>query len=186
MELNERNWEERGLRDAVLAGDETAWRALYDRCFHPLYAYVYRQTHGHAQRTEDVVQECWLVAVRRIRTFDPDRARFMTWMRGIAENVLRNHRRKWRRRDGAERLTDDIEHAAPATPHGAQVAVAEQVALAIAALPPRYREALRAKYEERLTVAQMAGRSGESVKAVESLLTRARAEFRKAYRKLDE
>lgn len=184
MELNERRWEERGLRDAVLAGDEAAWQVLYDRCFAPLYAYIHRRTGGHAQRTEEAMQECWMVAVRRIAKFDPDRAAFATWMRGIAENVLRNRWRRWRR-DQTETSCWNADRAGYAPDPRHQVVLAEEVALALAALPARYEAVLRAKYEEQLHVAEIAARWGDSPKAVESLLVRARAAFRKAYVGLD-
>ena len=38
MKSSERVWRERGLRDAVLAGDEQAWRALYEAAFDGLRA----------------------------------------------------------------------------------------------------------------------------------------------------
>jgi DNA-directed RNA polymerase specialized sigma24 family protein len=57
----------------------------------------------------------------------------------------------------------------------------ERVAVALAELPERYEAALRAKYFERQSVAEMAAANGESAKAIESLLTRARQAFREAY-----
>ncbi|HVI02410.1 MAG TPA: sigma-70 family RNA polymerase sigma factor [Enhygromyxa sp.] len=48
---------------------------------------------------EDVVQECFIVALRRFATFDPrGRARASTWLFGILRNVQRNHARAARRR----------------------------------------------------------------------------------------
>ena len=38
-------------------------------------------------RADEVVQETWLVAVRRVRSFDPGQASFLAWLRGIAANV---------------------------------------------------------------------------------------------------
>jgi RNA polymerase sigma-70 factor (ECF subfamily) len=58
---------------------------------------------------------------------------------------------------------------------------AERVAAALAGLPERYEGVLRMKYLDRLSVAEIAATSGETEKAVESLLTRARAAFREAY-----
>lgn len=174
--------QERCLRAAVLAGDADAWRALYERHQAALYAFIHSRTGGRTQDAEDVAQECWLTAVRRMRAFDPDRGAFGSWLRGIADNVLRNH---WRRADRRE--------AAPATPESAGVAAAgaelaaeraERIAGAMTRLPERYRAVIRAKYEEGLKVAEIATRWGEPAKAVESLLTRAREAFREAYARL--
>lgn len=48
---------------------------------------------------EDVVQECFVIALRRFHDFDPSgRARSSTWLFGILRNVQRNHARATRRR----------------------------------------------------------------------------------------
>ena len=182
MPANERKWLERGLRDAVLAGDEAAWKALYDACFDRLYAHVFYRVRRDRSRAEEVVQECWLTAVRRIRRFDPERGAFEQWMRGIADNVLRNHWRRWQRRDRTEIAADAPGYAAA---HDSRLAVAEQVALTLGGLPERYQAVLRAKYEEQLEVAEIAAQWSETPKAVESLLSRARAAFREAYARLE-
>jgi len=178
----ERKWFERGLREAVLGGDEAAWKALYESCFERLYAHVYYRAGCDHQRAEEAVQDTWLIAVRRIRHFDPERSPFEYWMRGIAENVLRNQRRRWWRRERTEVAAgQDISRSAPQEALG----MTEQVAMAMAVLPPQYQGVLRAKYEERLPVAEIAERSEATPKAVESLLSRARAAFREAYINLE-
>ncbi len=40
MSASDRVWREKGLRDAVLAGDERAWRTWYDEAYAELYRYV--------------------------------------------------------------------------------------------------------------------------------------------------
>ena len=60
---------------------------------------------------------------------------------------------------------------------------AERVARALATLPDRYEAVLRAKYLEGRSVQDIASAWDETPKAVESLLTRARQAFRKAYEK---
>ena len=181
MPADELRWRERGLRDAVLAGDEAAWQALYDGCFDRLYAHVYYRVGQDRHRAEEVVQDCWLTAVRRIRRFDPERGAFEQWMRGIADNLLRNRWRKWRRRCEREAAL----HTDVAVASGAGMAVAEQVGLVLTGLPARYEAVLRAKYEEELQVAEIAARWDATPKSVESLLTRARKAFREAYAKLE-
>lgn len=48
---------------------------------------------------EDIVQDCFIVALRRFDHFDPHgRGRPSTWLFGILRNVLRNHARAARRR----------------------------------------------------------------------------------------
>jgi len=167
---------ERALRGAVLAGDERAWQALYDEAFAPLFAYVAWRCGGLRDRAEEIVQETWLIAVRRIRAFDPDRASFVSWLRGIAANLLRNHLRKVRLY-----VPLDGTHSVPADDTITRREQAEAITRALAGLPERYEAVLRAKYLDGQSVEQIAAESGETAKAVESLLTRARQAFRAAY-----
>lgn len=177
MNPQDKQWEEQGLRAAVLAGNELAWRTLYDRHFDPLFAYVYARTRD-PHRTEDLVQEAWTTAVRRIAAFDAARGPFGAWLRGIADRLLINDRRRWARRF---RLRQEVGESTTPEPAVPQPGAGEAVDEALAALPERYREVLRAKYEESHTVAEIARARGLSEKAVESLLTRARQAFRAAW-----
>jgi RNA polymerase sigma-70 factor, ECF subfamily len=172
--------DERILRDAVLRGDEAAWRVLCERYFDAIHAYVRWRGRQPPERTDELVQECWMIAVRRIRSYDPGRSTFGTWLRGIATNVLRNDVRK---RDREPRVAWDA--AAEATPAAslAPSEPAETVATVLRALPADYREVLTAKYCDGLAVAEIAAVSGRTPKAVESLLTRARDAFRREWSK---
>ena len=55
---------------------------------------------------------------------------------------------------------------------------ADVVQASLLALPPERRQVLVEKYVEEHSVAQIAARTGKSPKAVESLLSRARGQFR--------
>jgi RNA polymerase sigma-70 factor (ECF subfamily) len=180
MQDSDRVWRERGLRGAVLAGDVRAWQTWYDESFTSLHAYVVWRCAGLRDLAEDAAQETWLTAVRRVRSFDPDRASFAAWLRGIAANVLRNHLRARRRAAPTVSLNGAV--AAPAKDAAADP---ERIALALAALSERHEAVLRAKYLEQRSVADIAAEWDESPKAVESLLTRARDAFREAYQQTE-
>jgi len=174
-------WRERAIRDAVLGGDAAAWRAWYDEHFAPLAAYASWRCGGLPDVAEDVLQQTWLTAVRRLRSFDPARGSFAAWLRGIAANAARNAvrgRRRYRRR---ARPLDAVSESPAGEPDPAAAEKAERVAVALAALPDHYEAVLRAKYLDRLSVEAIAAAQGSSPKAVESLLTRARQAFREAY-----
>ncbi|HWB09249.1 MAG TPA: sigma-70 family RNA polymerase sigma factor [Pirellulales bacterium] len=170
---------EHALREAVLAGSETAWRALYEANFDALYAFVWHRAGRQTHRADEVVQETWLVAVRRIADFDPSHAPFEAWLKGIAANVLRNHLRRWKR----DSRTSSLDSAQVSQTDGLSDA-GERMALALTGLPARYQAVLRAKYEEKLTVNEIGQRLGSTAKAVESMLSRAREALRRAYDKL--
>lgn len=177
--------QEAALRSAVLAGDAAAWRTLYDGAYGPLWAYVSWRCAGLSDLAEDVTQETWLVAVRRIRDFDPHRSRFVAWLRGIAAHVLANQLRTRRRRPEQALADRDVPADADQDAQDAQRREqAERIAQSLAALPERAEAVLRAKYLDGMSVAQIAAEWAETPKAVESLLTRARQAFRSEYEKL--
>jgi RNA polymerase sigma-70 factor (ECF subfamily) len=182
MHSQDRVWREQALRCAVLAGDERAWRTWYDESYEGLAAYVSWRCAGLRDLTEEVVQETWLTAVRRIRGFEPERGSFAGWLRGIAANLVRNHlRRETKRERRLQRLGRRCPAAAPADSALVQREMAERVAHALAELSERHEAVLRAKYLDGQSVLQIAAAWRETPKAVESLLTRARQAFREAY-----
>jgi RNA polymerase sigma-70 factor (ECF subfamily) len=182
MESAEPGLSEATLRDAVLRGDERAWRVLYAEAFDGLFAYVYFRTGRDHAWTEDAVQECWLIAVRRIAEFEPQRGPFRAWLRGIADNVLRNQRRQRARRTGGNDAAEDAADAQPGA--AASLETSELVGLALSGLPVHYREVLTDKYADQLTLAQIADRRGQTPRAIDSLLMRAKAAFRQAVARL--
>lgn len=170
------------LHRAVLGGDELAWRMLYESAFDGLYRYVHWRTGGLHDCTDEVVQETWLTAVRRIRTFDPHRGGFLHWVRGIAVNVLRNHQRKEKLRTGTAGHGEFVAATdTSVSEYAEQREKAQKIAATLASLPEHYEHALRAKYVDGQSVAEIAAARGDSEKAIESLLTRAREAFRRAY-----
>jgi RNA polymerase sigma-70 factor (ECF subfamily) len=186
MSSNDRVEQERVLRSAVLAGDQRAWQAWYDQAYEPLYGYVHWRSGGLEELAEEVVQETWLVAVRRVRRFDPARGSFLAWLRGIAANVLRNRlRARQARARRGEPLQGEPESSVPADAELIRRERAERVAAALADLPEHYEAVLRAKYLDGASVAQIAEASARTSKAVESLLSRARQAFRERYRALE-
>jgi RNA polymerase sigma-70 factor, ECF subfamily len=180
MQAEDRVERERQLRRAVLSGEEFAWRALYDEAFAGLYAYVLWRCGGLCDRADEVVQETWLTAVRRLRAFNPSAGSFASWLRGIAANVLRNHFRREKRRT---RHTQPLEGEPLAVEESREQS--ERIAEALGSLPAHYEAVLRMKYLEGRSVADIAVERGESAKAIESQLTRAREAFRQAYLQLE-
>src|SRR5262245_29185998 len=82
----ERIQRERWLREAVLAGNEGAWRTWYDESYSGLEAYVRWRCAGLRDLADDVLQETWMTAVRAVRRFRPEVGSFAQWLAGIAAN----------------------------------------------------------------------------------------------------
>lgn len=183
MDSNGRTYREKGLRDAVLAGDETAWQSWYDESYEPVYRYVHWRCGGKREWCEEVVQETWLTAVRKIASFDPRQASFLDWLRGIAANILRNH---FRQRRQLARNSQSLDVDPPGKPaNDPEDAYHESVSRVLHSLPERHEQVLRAKYLDEMTVQEIAREWNQSIKAIESLLGRARASFRVSFERLE-
>jgi RNA polymerase sigma-70 factor (ECF subfamily) len=172
-------WRERGIRDAVLGGDTAAWREWYDEHYTKLSAYIRWRCGGLVDLAEDVNQDTWLIAIRRLRRFDPARSPFEAWVRGVANNVIRNALRSRKRHSRRSRPLDSA--VDPESPTATDCRQAERVAEVLSAISPVHEEVLRAKYLERMSVDQIATSLGTTGKAIESRLTRARQAFRELY-----
>jgi RNA polymerase sigma-70 factor, ECF subfamily len=182
MDCPDRVEREQLLRNAVLGGDEHAWQTWYNETFGGLYQYVRWRCGGRRDWADEIVQETWLTAVRRVRHFDPRQGSFLAWLRGIAANVLRNNLRKRRTTQKMQassngKMMTDIAARSTEQDHRRE----ERVAAALDVLPEREEAVLRAKYLDGLSVAAIALARGETPKAIESLLGRARQRFREVY-----
>lgn len=85
---------DRDLVAAILEfGDEQAFRELYRRHTPRLLGFVSRLLAGAEAEDEDVVQETWIRACRRLERFEW-RSTFSTWLLGIGLNVVRDNLRR--------------------------------------------------------------------------------------------
>ncbi len=85
---------DRVLIDLVLdRGDEVAFETLYDRHTPALLQFALRVTGGVRADAEDVVQEAWVRAMKKVDHFRW-RSSLRTWLHGIALNVGREQLRR--------------------------------------------------------------------------------------------
>jgi RNA polymerase sigma-70 factor, ECF subfamily len=84
----------------VQAGDQAAFRLLVERHSHDLFRLAYRMT-GNEQDAEDMVQETFLRAYRKLGQFQA-RANFGTWLHRIAANCAFDLLRKRQRYERAD------------------------------------------------------------------------------------
>ena len=178
------------LRNRILDGDRDAAESFLEEHFDALYEFVHYRIGGDPSVSEDVVQDTFLVALERIKSFD-GRSKLSTWLAGIAKNKIRELRRK-RRPVALEDLLAiaDTEIEAVLLQVDSQPLpewilereeTRELVGAALSSLPSDYRRALLDKYVEELTVAQMAAKNGKGAKATESHLARARLAFARVF-----
>jgi RNA polymerase sigma-70 factor (ECF subfamily) len=184
-------WARCGLTDVELLygaqrGDAEAWRTLYGRYL----PFVWRQAHallGDPHAAEDVASEVMLALLRNIQNLESEVPKLGGWLRTVVRCKAADHQRALIRTRAkmaatATRLAADDSHTqlSPSAPLEV-VEIKSRVHLALDSLPERQRMVLEWKYLEGLAVRDMAERLGETEKAVESVLYRARREFRRLF-----
>lgn len=182
--IGERERVEDDARELVLRcqrGDEQAFRELYN-----LYATrIYRHLHlllGPAEDLEDALQGVFAQAFGKIQTFD-FRAKFSTWLHGIAVRVALNSRRSRRRRGHAmDALATELKHDGadhrPSPERQASLSeTAERLERHLAELAPEKRIVFALFYLEQLKLDEVAERVGESRVTTWGRIRRARSDL---------
>jgi RNA polymerase sigma-70 factor (ECF subfamily) len=163
------------------AGDPDAFATLVGR----YEARIVRLVRGMVSEsdTEDVTQEAFLKAYRKLGDFD-GRSSFYTWIYRIAANTAMDWRKKERHRrhaplpegpEGEDRTTS--QEAGPEA-RAARRELAGKIDAAIESLPDKYHEILVLREIEGLSYEEISERLGMSKGTVESRLFRAREKLR--------
>jgi RNA polymerase sigma-70 factor, ECF subfamily len=155
-------------------GDEGSFLSLYYRYRTPLYRFAWRLTASTAA-AEDVVQECWVVALEAKR-FDEARGGLRAYLFGVARNLAFA-----RLRVSGRECDEAAETEAAGSPFEDVLSSerSDAVARAIAALPPLQREALILFEYEDLSLEEIAAVAGIEIGAVKARLHRARETLRR-------
>jgi RNA polymerase sigma-70 factor (ECF subfamily) len=162
---------------------------LLDRYFEDVYAYVSYRVAPDREAARDLTQDVFLEACASLASLH-DRGSVLSWLRAIARTRVARHFRL-----AAMRPTEvlapvetlaELPAVNPGTDHDECWTRVVQVSLVMRSLPDVYADALEEKYLEGFSVQTMAEQRGQSAKAVESILTRAREAFRAAWRRTPE
>jgi RNA polymerase sigma-70 factor (ECF subfamily) len=165
------------LMARVAGGDEQAFRTLARR-HAPRAVALARRILGNGADAEDVAQDAMLRVWTNAPRWKP-LASFRTWLTRIVVNLCLDRKRKvpFAALEAAGNVVD------PAPDAAAQRETRETeriIALAITALPDRQRAAIVLTYREGLSNGQTAEVLDTTVKAVETLLVRAKQSLRGA------
>ena len=175
--------EEDALVLRAVRGDREARASLFDRYLGAVYEFVFYRVGRRAEVAEDVTQEVFARALAHMDRFDPARGDFGQWLGGISRNAIRDLARR-SRAPGAALAADPgpVLAGIPGRDDPAAEAARrdgeERLLRALTALPERYRDLLRWKYLEELSVREIAERKRTTEKAVEGMLGRAREALR--------
>jgi RNA polymerase sigma-70 factor (ECF subfamily) len=108
-------WSDEAAAAKAKAGDADAFRVLVERHSRPMFRLAFRMT-GNEQDAEDIVQDTFLRAYRRIGNFD-ERASFGTWLYRITVNcsldLVRARKRRSEQAGSANPEMDDLIQSLP-------------------------------------------------------------------------
>ncbi len=140
---------------------------------------------GRREPVDDLVQETWLRVLERGHSYD-GKSRFEPWLFTVARNLALDYVRKRRvfSLDSKDSLEPDLESLTPVSQapspfeQAARTEDAQRLAHSLQMLEPMYREALVLRFQEDLSLQEMAGVIGASVSTVSSRIYRGLAALR--------
>jgi RNA polymerase sigma-70 factor (ECF subfamily) len=178
--------------EGIAAGRQEVFLDFYRRVSVPFLKFIYFRCGGSMELAEEVFQETLTRLVRgrdALRRLQDDEVLF-PWLCGVARRILADRFRE-RRTVSLESLDAAIQQALLQAEtrllteeEAEHPQMRRLVGMVLSALEPSYAETLKAKYCEGLSVEAIARRLGETARAVEGRLYRAREAFRSVFQEL--
>lgn len=177
--------EESILLAAVLKKDRKATAEFVSRYADPVYGYVSQRLAPRADLVEDLVQEVFLVGLQKLDTF-AGKSSVLGWLLGIARHKVEGlYRARLREPEPFSAIEDTSKSDPVALPEFDELIdrarAQEKTQRILARLPEAYGLALLWRYWEEHSTKEMAAQTGKTEKAMERLLARARAHFRRLW-----
>ena len=168
----------RQIVENVQNGDQEAFAEVVRRFQARLRVFV-RVLIWDPNQVDDLTQQAFITAYTRIDTYDPDRAEFYFWLKGIARNLATNANRRWQTRK--EFHTDylaelRIETGNDVSEKGEALLdnAIERLRTCFKRLPPKLQELFHAFYDLGKRGAEIAAECRISESAVKMSLLRGR------------
>lgn len=165
---------------AATEGSRAAFGGLVDLHKDGVLVFLSVRLHDRSE-AEDLAQETFLTAWRRLAEFDPG-APFGPWLRGIAHNLLRNHWRKHRAQPvggneeldfllgaGEDSFTEILDDKTDAL---------EALRQCMLKLSAPSRDLIRKRYEDGASIAELSESLGHKTSALSMRLHRIRADLK--------
>ena len=140
-----------------------------------VYNYAYYRTLD-STAAEDITAEAFLRAARFFESFDPERAKFATWVKSIANNCLADYYRKHR---PTTEIDEVLENTVLMTEDTTETILDEDlVTQLLELLDDEERQLVYMKYYEGMRNAEIAQEIGMNQSTVSTKLSRAMAKMR--------
>lgn len=161
----------------VLQGDAESFRFLVERYQRPIVRMI-RNVTGDMVSCEDIAQDVFLAAYRKLSSFDPACSKFSTWLFTIARNKSINAFKKKRPHSMAE-LPESTNRDGPEGELAKEEFFA-RLDRALQALPSAQRRAFVLAEFEKLPYAEIAVIEGAGTGTIKSRISRAKKRLRSA------
>jgi RNA polymerase sigma-70 factor, ECF subfamily len=170
---------------AVLRRDRKATAQFVSQHADAVYAYVRRRLIPREDSADDIVQEVFLAAWKHLANFRGTSS-LRSWLLGIARHKIEDYyRSRLREPESLPDAEGTVVAEMTCTPRYEEALdraqFEEKVRRVLASLAEPYSLLLLWRYWERRSAREMAEQTGKSEKAIERLLARARAHFRKRW-----
>jgi RNA polymerase sigma-70 factor (ECF subfamily) len=153
----------------VAAGEPAALRQVYDRCAPLALALAARILRSRSE-AEEVVQDAFLEAWKRAKSYDARRGTALAWVLSIARSRALDRLRSRGSGDRAAQALQREDNAPVPLPieSAEQRQARERIQAALAALPAEQRAVLELAYFEGLTQTEIASRTGDPLGTVKT------------------
>jgi len=174
--------EEKSIIKAVLEGDAESFRLLVERYQKPVIRMIANLINDR-HTCEDVAQEVFLAAYKKLPSFDPARSSFSTWLFTIARNKSINAVKKMK----IMPVSNPPENTDFSEPGDTLIRNELFVKLdrALESLQPKHRRALVMAEFENLPYEQIAQIEGVRIGTIKSRINRAKNRLRSALERAD-
>lgn len=176
------------LLTEMRAGNAEAWKALHERYLPSAWRYAWHLV-GDRQIAEDLVSESLLALCRSVDQLDAQNAKVFGWLRGVIRHKAIDHYRGVSRAENAREGVLLKEASRSIEQPSTRMETQEQTAAVLAILDDMddtKRLCLEWKYLEHRSIREIAAHLNHTEKAVESILYRARIEFRERFTRLEQ
>jgi RNA polymerase sigma-70 factor (ECF subfamily) len=178
--------DERELIASVLRKDRKAVARLVAAHIDAVYTYARHRLAPHADLVDDVVQEVFLAALKRLAAFE-GQSSLRTWLLAIARHKIEDiYRQRLRAALALDLNSADDEPISNEVPLDEQIDKARAGAKTrrvLERMPERYALVLLWRYWEQRSARDVAAAIGTTEKSVERLLARARTKFKELWLK---
>lgn len=176
------------------AGDEAAFEEFFEASFHGLYRFALARLDQDHELAKEMAQATICKAFEKLASYRGE-APLFSWLCAICRFEISAHFKRERREPPRVELPEGVLEAIGtldstsfelADPEGQALRreVARLVHVTIDHLPAQYARVLEWRYADQLGVSEIAERLAITYKAAESLLSRARQEFKDGFASL--